>query len=211
MSQTERFLPIFLPISGVPTEAELLNTVDLVCRRLCHKFKFGYNDIEDIRQEGYIFALRALRAGKFKKERASLGAFLYVHIHNQLYNLKRNKYARPTPPCLRCPLNAYRKEDDACLAYSNKTDCKLYSNWLLRNEAKRSLANAGGDSPHTPQTEGSPQLDIVDFLDFIEPFIPDEFKLTWDLARRGARYNRNNFTNLIAWVQAFIEENSIEF
>lgn len=94
---------------------------------LCPTFVFGYYDLEDIRQEAYIFGLEALN--RYDTSRP-LENFLYSHIKNRLINFKRDKYHRSDPPCKRCHAN------DKC---NNNDYCDKYKAWKKRNSCKQSL------------------------------------------------------------------------
>jgi hypothetical protein len=115
-------------------ENEFLNIVDIIAKKLAYKFKFGYHDFEDMKQQISIFALEGLKNYDHKRP---LENFLWTHVRNRLFNYKRDNYQRPDKPCLSCPL--YNKENLSCNKYSNKNDCELYSSWNSRNSAKKNL------------------------------------------------------------------------
>lgn len=189
-------------------EGELRHAIEIVCYRLTAKFRFGYHDLEDMRQEAYILALEVLAAGKYDSTRP-LTTFLYVHIHNRLYNFKRRHYARLTPPCARCPLNAYLPEPSGdaphiptggcCTAFPELSCCSLYSAWETRNNAKRSLMAVSEGADVISNNETAP-LETAEYLDYIESHMPPHFYKTWLLARSGRRVNREVMENMISWI-----------
>lgn len=71
------------------TEEEFLETVEKVVNRLAHKFRFGFYDIDDIKQEATVIAIESLE--KYDSARP-LENFLSVHLRRRLINLKRNIY-----------------------------------------------------------------------------------------------------------------------
>ena len=73
------------------TEAEVLEIINKICDRYAYKFKFGYFEPDDIRQEAFIIALDAL--DRYEEGRP-LENFLAVHVKNRLNNFKRDKYYR---------------------------------------------------------------------------------------------------------------------
>ena len=73
------------------TEHEVLEIINKICDRYAYKFKFGYFEPEDIRQEAFIIALDAL--DRYEEGRP-LENFLAVHVKNRLNNFKRDKYYR---------------------------------------------------------------------------------------------------------------------
>jgi DNA-directed RNA polymerase specialized sigma24 family protein len=68
-----------------------------VVNRVAHKYRFGYYDIEDIKQEAFIIAMEAM--DRYDEGRP-LENFLAVHISNRLKNFKRDNFFRPdyVPP-----------------------------------------------------------------------------------------------------------------
>lgn len=120
------------------TEEEFLTVLDNISKRLVHKFRFGYHDIEDMKQQAAIFAMEGLE--KFDNKRP-LENFLWTHVRNRLFNYKRNNYQRPDKPCLTCPLYdpSYKKSENQCLKYLDKNECDLYRSWSERNSSKKNI------------------------------------------------------------------------
>lgn len=81
------------------TEQQVLNTIEKLARRFAHKFRFGFYDIDDIKQEIYIMGLDALDR---YDGRAPLENFLAVHIKNRLKSFKRDNYVRDGYICTYC-------------------------------------------------------------------------------------------------------------
>lgn len=119
-------------------ENDFLNIVEIISKKLAYKFKFGYHDYEDMKQQISIFALEGLKNYDHKRP---LENFLWTHVRNRLFNYKRDNYQRPDKPCVTCPLydQHCKKSSSGCLEYSNKNDCSLYSSWITRNNAKKNL------------------------------------------------------------------------
>lgn len=119
-------------------ENEFLKIVDIISKKLAYKFKFGYHDYNDMKQQISIFALEGLKNYDHKRP---LENFLWTHVRNRLFNYKRDNYQRPDKPCLTCPLydKGCKQSASGCLEYSNKNDCELYSSWLDRNSTKKNL------------------------------------------------------------------------
>jgi len=119
-------------------EKTLLNVIDIITKKLAYKFKFGYHDIEDMRQQISIFAIEGLKNYDHKRP---LENFLWTHVRNRLFNYKRDNYQRPDRPCLTCPLyDPYNKESlSGCKKFKNKNDCDLYASWEKRNSSKKNL------------------------------------------------------------------------
>ena len=119
-------------------EAEFLSIVDIIAKKLAYKFKFGYHDFDDMKQQISIFALEGLKNYDHKRP---LENFLWTHVRNRLFNYKRDNYQRPDKPCVTCPLYDphLKNSTSGCCEYKNKDDCNLYSSWLNRNSTKKNL------------------------------------------------------------------------
>lgn len=119
-------------------ENEFLKVIDIITKKLAYKFKFGYHDFDDMKQQISIFALEGLKNYDHKRP---LENFLWTHVRNRLFNYKRDNYQRPNKPCLTCPLYDphCRKSSSACEQYEDKQDCNMYSAWLERNNTKKNL------------------------------------------------------------------------
>jgi len=120
------------------TEDQVITIINKAIKGLCSKFRFGYFEKEDLEQEGWVFAIKALN--KYNGS-APLENFLRVHIRNRFMNLKRNKYSRFEPPCLQCPFYDPKCEQSTnkCSEFENKDDCHKWAAWKKRNAAKSGL------------------------------------------------------------------------
>jgi DNA-directed RNA polymerase specialized sigma24 family protein len=123
------------------TEEDVLESIEIIVKGLAYKYKFGYYDIEDIKQEARAAAIKGLE--KYDPEKGKLQTFLWTHVKNQLFNLKRNKYERHDKPCFNCPLMAYDPDctnsHNQCTKYDDKTNCMPYYNWIKNNSAKKNI------------------------------------------------------------------------
>ena len=119
-------------------EDEFLKIVDIIAKKLAYKFKFGYHDFDDMKQQISIFALEGLKNYDHKRP---LENFLWTHVRNRLFNYKRDNYQRSDKPCLSCPLYDphCKKSINQCEQYPNKEDCSLYKSWTDRNSTKKNL------------------------------------------------------------------------
>lgn len=132
---------------GRPSDEELVAAVSKVAKRLARLYKFSYHEVEDLVQECYVEAIKAL--DKYDESRPLVN-FLAIHLRNRLHNFKRNKHERISPPCESCPLGAWVKETNGCKIYEIKDDCKLYLKWVSINAAKKNLSqpvNMGDSDP----------------------------------------------------------------
>lgn len=121
------------------TEEEVLGVIDRVVNILAFNFKFGYFDIDDMKQQGRMYAIEAMP--RYKPDMGNLYNFLRSHIRNRFLNLHRDKLSRHQPPCQGCPFYDpnLQQSTNKCTAFSDKLECGKYSGWEKRNGAKRSL------------------------------------------------------------------------
>jgi hypothetical protein len=76
------------------TEAQIIDTITKVAKRVSHKFSFGHYDSDDIFQEAFMLGLRGLDS---YEEGRPLENFISVVISSRLKNLKRKHSFRPEP------------------------------------------------------------------------------------------------------------------
>jgi len=128
-----------LEIPNGLSEAKILEIMEVVVNYLAPSFKFGYFDIDDMKQEGRVFCIECLpdfditRSSHDDVNRALLN-FFKVHVRRRFINLRRNKFERVEPPTCKC---------DLCISDSpNRLDCHKYDSWVRRNLSKRSLVES---------------------------------------------------------------------
>jgi DNA-directed RNA polymerase specialized sigma24 family protein len=157
-------------------EAKRNKIIDHVLDLLAGQFRFGYYDIDDMRQQGWVFALEALNTGQYDENRP-LEKLLYVHIRNRFINLKRNKFHRNEPPCTKCPF--FRPDlPSQCGAFQARTDCDKYKSWQKRNSAKQSLMNNAESYDRETYSQGSLDTEISsrEIFDKIDHELPSNLR-----------------------------------
>lgn len=175
-------------------DQQFLEALDQVTKRLVYKFKFGYHEIEDMKQQAAVFAIEAL--DKYDHKRP-LENFLWVHVRNRLFNFKRDNYKRPDTPCQSCPLRdmAY---DSGCSKYNNKFDCELYSKWQLRNEKKKDLMHINAfDTNNTPSKHQLLEdVSNQEVIDILQTHLSNEARELFIRAQNGEKLKRKEQTFL---------------
>jgi len=133
-------------------EQDVWDTIERVVNSLAPQFVFGCYDIEDIRQEGRLFAIQLLEDNAFDNERGKLHSLLNTHVKNRLLNLRRDKYTRHQSPCGSC------EHFEGCVG-ELRHNCQKYQRWERRNASKRSIMQ-GEELPY-----GGGCDDVVDMVE----------------------------------------------
>jgi hypothetical protein len=175
------------------TEEEFLEVLNNISKRLVHKFRFGYHDIDDMKQQAAIFAMEGLE--KFDNTRP-LENFLWTHVRNRLFNYKRNNYQRPDKPCLSCPFYdlLYKESNNQCSKYKNKDDCELYFSWSERNNSKKnimtfqSIENTFEKEDHKDPLDIIKNKEIISYLD--NNIVKPEFRENYLRLKNGLKLNK---------------------
>lgn len=197
------------------TEEEVLAVINNIANRLAYKFKFGYHDIEDMKQQARLEAWKGLASYDNKRP---LENFLWTHVRNRLFNLKRDKYQRPDKPCLHCPFAAYLADTDECGKYLDKMDCELYEGWQNRNSAKRNIMSPIGISNVQDEEEESMKrhydLDSVmarkEIIDIIEQHISVKLRRDYLTMKFGGKLSKQKRERLKEAIEVLLEERGID-
>lgn len=184
-------------------ENEFLKIVDIISKKLAYKFKFGYHDYEDMKQQISIFALEGLKNYDHKRP---LENFLWTHVRNRLFNYKRDNYQRPDKPCLNCPLydSLCKKSSSGCLEYDNKNDCELYYNWINRNNTKKNLMYLNtieeikDYGSFFKDTDTLEDLSTNEIISIIDEKLSGEERATYLKLRSGIKINKADMVKLTA-------------
>lgn len=193
------------------SETELLRVIDVISKKLAYKFKFGYHEIEDMKQQISIFAIEGLKNYDHKRP---LENFLWTHVRNRLFNYKRDNYQRPDKPCLTCPLYdpAKKQSASACLKYQNKDDCDLYAKWSVRNSSKKNLMYWSTIEEikdySNAFTDDSDILDINDkeILDILDEKLNGEYRIIYLQLRGGSKVNKADMEKLVKQIKIILGE-----
>lgn len=172
------------------TEVEVLEIFNKVISKLVYKFKFGSNEVTDMRQEAMVYAIEGL--ARYDSSRP-LENFIYTHIHNRLYNFKRNNYFRLEKPCEHCPLKAFLPPD-GCSAYQDRMECELFAGWQQRNDTRKNLTNlleysqvSTGEKTMGYGNSLSDNLNTQEVLELIDMNLPIEYRKNYLMLLAGER------------------------
>jgi len=191
-------------------QKEVLDIIDEVVNNLAPSFKFGYYDIDDIKQEGRILAFEALE--KYDKSRP-LKNFLYVHLRNRLGNLIRDKLFRREPPCQKCEFydKKMKTTKNQCLAFEDKMDCDKWKLYTIRNQSKENIVkpidiDAVSDSERNiySQPDMDWEIEKRDALDKLDLEIPLDLRADYLKMRAGITISKNKREKLMIIMKSIL-------
>lgn len=193
--------------SNKVSEEEFLIVLDNISKRLAHKFRFAYHDIEDMKQQAAIFAIEGLE--KYDNKRP-LENFLWTHVRNRLFNYKRNNYQRPDKPCLNCPFfdKNLTQSINQCSKFSNKNDCELYASWSKRNEAKKNIiqpSHIEDDSYYRSNVNFSLNIQNQELIKFLDDNIETEYRENYLKLKHGVKVPKQQLNKLKKHIASLME------
>ena len=195
------------------TEKQVLEVIDKISSKLCYKFKFGYHDVDDMKQQAKLFALEGL--DKYDGKRP-LENFLWTHVRNRLFNYKRDNYERPDNPCLSCPF--YDPNLDAsknkCKKFSDKSECSLFYGWSKRNTNKKNIMNPvvmsemqdGGVTNSKVQYYGEQDLTQKELFEYVDINIPQNYRKDYLRLVNGIKLPKAKKEALIEVIKILLDE-----
>lgn len=192
------------------TEGEILEIIERVVNVLANKFTFGVYDLADIKQHGRLKALEAINSGKYK-EGLPIDKFIYTHVRNRYMNLKRDKYSRNEPPCLKCPFRNLTLAS-GCSEFNNKNNCELFAKWDKNNSAKKSLARPGdltvnddGEISIPSNHNVSDDAAHAELMRLIDQKLPMNMRNDWLRLRAGVKLNKDRTNEIYETVREIID------
>lgn len=194
-------------------ETEFLRILDIITKKLAYKFKFGYHQHEDMKQQISIFALEGLKNYDHKRP---LENFLWTHVRNRLFNYKRDNYQRPDKPCLSCPLYDphCKKSSSECVEYDNKNNCSLYSNWINRNSTKKNLMHLStidevksyGNAFIKDDILLSDQLSSDEIFKILDEKLTGEERIIYLKIRGGSKVSKSDTDKLVQKIKTLFDK-----
>lgn len=189
------------------SEEEFLKVLDNISKRLGHKFKFGYHEFDDMKQQAAIFALEGLE--KYDNTRP-LENFLWTHVRNRLFNYKRNNYQRPDKPCFTCPFydKAYKCSNNQCSEFKDKMECQLFAAWSNRNDAKKNIMQPTYIE-HDIQNSSSSLVESIqnqEIIKFLDENVSVEHRENYLKLKHGDKILKQQLTKLQNHIQSLMKD-----
>jgi len=192
------------PINKTVSEEDFLNTLNIITKKLVYKFKFGYHDIDDMKQQAAIFALEGLKKYDYSRP---LENFLWTHVRNRLFNYKRDHYQRPDKPCLTCPLYRPNTGSSDCMQFNDKLNCYAYKSWYSRNNNKKNIMTPqyieNNDPEHMYNFVNN--ISNQEIIDYLEDNLPTKYREIYLKLKYGTKISKNERIKL----QNYIKNNII--
>lgn len=191
------------------SEQELLDTIDTISKKLAYKFKFGYHELQDMKQQISVFALEGLQNYDYKRP---LENFLWTHVRNRLFNFKRDNYQRPDKPCKTCPFFDPKmlKSNNCCEKFSDKLACSDYNNWYTRNTSKKNLMHLNTiEELKEYLYESIKHFDSVsnkEIIEKIEEELTGEYRIIYLKMKNGGKINKMDLNKLVFKIREILDE-----
>lgn len=149
--------------------------IEKAVNALAPSFTFGAYDVDDIKQQGRLYALELLEKEVYDVNRP-LENLLYTHVKFRLINLRRDKLRRSDSPCKACHSGLCCTPDG--------TPCEKYVVWRDRNQAKANIArpldidNVSDEHEHRTRTESTVVEDaaVSELVERIDKQLPVEMR-----------------------------------
>jgi len=207
MTKKKPKIPKQTELSNGVSQDEFLKVLDNISKRLCHKFRFAYHDIEDMKQQAAIFALEGLERYDNKRP---LENFLWTHVRNRLFNYKRNNYQRPDKPCLSCPLfdKAYKCSLNQCSKFTDKQDCEPFKAWSKRNESKKNIVQPAYIEEELHPIKSKDLSNLIqdqEIINFLDTHIQSEYRENYLKLKHGSKIPKQQLDKLKKYILELME------
>jgi DNA-directed RNA polymerase specialized sigma subunit len=191
------------------TEEQFLQAVENISKKLIYKFKFGYHELEDMKQQAMLFALDGLK--KYDSDRP-LENFLWTHVRNRLFNFKRDNYGRPDNVCVGCPLYdpERKKSTNCCAKFENKNDCEIYYEWASKKDTQKNILSPTSidmhDSEYSNDGDISDMISNKEMITFINDNIHTKYRETYLRLKGGSKVPKVAILQLRKHIQQLLKD-----
>ena len=198
------------------SESEVLVIINRIVNLLAASFRFGYFDLDDLKQEGRIFGLEGL--ARFNPNKGyTLDNFLYRHIRNRYINFKRDNFSRYDSPCPTCPFydKLCEKSTNQCAAFEDKSECPKWSKWTKTNSAKKNIIqplelDGGASSSAIADHDYGGIFDKKEIMELIDRKLDARLRGDYQRWLHGTRLNKERKTRVFDEIFKILKENGYE-
>jgi hypothetical protein len=180
------------------TEEEVLEISERILSYLAPMFTFGYYDIKDIKQEGFLLIMDALPR---YNGTTVLETFLVKHLRNRLSNLLRDKFHRKIPPCSSC-------KDKSICCLDKMEHCKKLESWNSRNAFKKNMMkiSENGECQALQEVDLFGNLYKKEIILYLSDNLPMSYRSDFCRFLDGGELDSFRSTRLINMCRKIIEE-----
>lgn len=193
------------------TEEQVMAAIEKVVSSLAAKFRFGYHETEDMKQEARLAAIKLMNLKKYDTSRP-LENLMYSHVRNRLLNFKRDNYKRTEPPCISCPFydKLCKKSTNQCAEFLDKLDCKKFFNWKKRNDAKAGLMHPVDissifDEKLSAKSSLMKEIELKEIISIIQAGLPAYVLPLWEKAKNGEKLRKSEREKLQRHIMKILE------
>lgn len=178
-----------------------MEVITKVVNSLAHKFKFGFYDTEDIKQEAFLIAIEGL--DRYEDDKP-LENFLFVHVRNRLITFKRDNYIRKNYICKIC-----ENKDPNC-KNCHKRQIKRNTKQFLIEPLDIHNINDENESRMWDADEVINTITINEYTSLIDKHLPIGLRMDYLKMKSGVYVSKQRRIEIEEAVQGILSEHTDE-
>ena len=177
------------------TESGVIDTINQVANLVAPQFVFGFNTVEDNRQNAWVFALEQLDKYQQYDENGNerpLANFIYTVVFRKFLNLYRNKFHKPCPVEI---VSGVMPEDEA-----------RFERWKEKNTSLKNilLPTALAEGVHSYEDFASKQVELNEISNIIDEKLSVKLRSWYLKIKSGVPIPYNKRTAVIKEIQTIL-------
>lgn len=175
---------------------KVIEAVNKFAGYLASVYKFGFYEIDDLKQEAMVRAFQAMNNGTYDDSK-DLDQYLFMTVKNHFKNIHRKYRQQNKPPCLTCPLYDpnFKSSLNQCSEYADKNDCQPFNEFINKYENRQSLLQPSDITSISDEDKNELVIDYNLLEDLAQTELYDY------VDRNIAPLVRNDFLRMIAGVK----------
>lgn len=198
---------------------KIIEAVEKFSSYLASVYKFGFYEIDDLKQEAMVRAFQAMNNGTYDESK-DLDQYLFMTVKNHFKNIHRKYRQQNKPPCLTCPLYdpGFKSSLNQCVEYADKNDCEPFNSF--NNKYKNRLSLLQPSDIATISEDDKNQLVIeynlledlsqTELFDYVDKNISPEIRGDFLRMLSGVKINSENTKRVQREVVAILIEGGFE-